>query len=151
MTFRRLHGLSAGSSAATHLPTPLRELFEGHAPFVCRSLGYLGVPEDGLDAALRNVFSLVFQQLDEYQKQARVRAWLYSLCARVSRAHGHRRPSRQREAFLLYELEDMPLAEVAQALHCTPRTAYARLRAARARALELAALSGAMELQARGQ
>jgi len=171
----RLHALaSAGSNAttatrttgsdatpepyepATHLPTPLRELFEGHAPFVCRSLSYLGVPEADLDATLHDVFTVVFKRLDEYEKQEWVRAWLYSICARVSRAYGHaawRRPEHsedsealafgdrllaqlpplQREAFLLYEVEDMPLGAVAQALGCTPRTAYARLQAARVR------------------
>jgi RNA polymerase sigma-70 factor (ECF subfamily) len=152
----RLYRPRALATASTNdLPTPLRELFEGHAPFVWRSLGYLGVPDADLDASLRDVFAIVFERLDEYEKQARVRAWLYSICARVGRVYGRRAtprrlelapdsealgfgdrvltrlPGPQREAFLLYEVEDMPLAEVAQALDCSPRTAYARLQAAR--------------------
>ena len=144
---------------ALHLPTPQRELFEGHAPFVSRSLGYLGVPDAELDAALRDVFSLVFERLEEYEQQDSVRAWLYAIAARVSRTYGRSAeaafleavapeedsaaafgrqlltdlPLPQREAFLLYEVEDMPLAEVAQALDCTRRTAYSWLQAARER------------------
>jgi len=166
MTRRRPEALAIGEAEAPepyqpalHLPTPLRELFEGHAPFVSRSLGYRGVPDAQLDAALRDVFSFVFERLEEYGKQESVRAWLYAIAARVSRTYGcsaetvfweavapedsaalafgrhllTELPPPQREAFLLYEVEDMPLAEVAQALDCTRRTAYAWLQAARER------------------
>jgi RNA polymerase sigma-70 factor (ECF subfamily) len=44
-------------------------------------------------------------------------------------------PPQQREVFVLYEVEDMPMAEVAQALNCPLQTAYSRLHQARARIL----------------
>jgi RNA polymerase sigma-70 factor (ECF subfamily) len=44
-------------------------------------------------------------------------------------------PPQQREVFLLYEVEDMPMAEIAQALGCPLQTAYSRLHKARARVL----------------
>jgi RNA polymerase sigma-70 factor (ECF subfamily) len=46
-------------------------------------------------------------------------------------------PAPQRDVFLLYEVEDMPMAEIAQALDCPLQTAYSRLHKARARVLAL--------------
>jgi RNA polymerase sigma-70 factor, ECF subfamily len=37
----------------------------------------------------------------------------------------------QREVFVLYEVEDLPMAEVARAVGCPLQTAYSRLHAAR--------------------
>jgi RNA polymerase sigma-70 factor (ECF subfamily) len=163
--------------SATHLPPQLREVFEAHGPFVCRSLRYLGVREADLDDALQEVFLVVYQRLSDYQEKGRARAWLYSICTRVAHAQrrkvdrrretaspgffedaaaptqlehvedrealalGHRLlsqlPLPQREVFLLYEVEDMPMAEIAQALDCPLQTAYSRLHKARARVLAL--------------
>lgn len=44
-------------------------------------------------------------------------------------------PPPQREVFVLYEVEDMPMAEIAHALSCPLQTAYSRLHQARARIL----------------
>src|SRR5262245_35284280 len=44
-------------------------------------------------------------------------------------------PEEQREVFVLYEVEDMSMPEIARALDCPLQTAYARLYAARARIL----------------
>lgn len=44
-------------------------------------------------------------------------------------------PAEQREVFVLYEVEDMPMAQIARALGCPLQTAYSRLRMARARVL----------------
>lgn len=48
-------------------------------------------------------------------------------------------PDKQREVFLLYEVEQLSMAEVALAVDCPVPTAYARLRKARERVLELVA------------
>ncbi len=45
----------------------------------------------------------------------------------------------KRAVFVLYEIEELPMAEVAQALECPLQTAYSRLHAARKRVQELAA------------
>jgi RNA polymerase sigma-70 factor (ECF subfamily) len=37
----------------------------------------------------------------------------------------------QRDVFVLYEIEELPMAEVAQAVGCPLQTAYSRLHAAR--------------------
>src|SRR5690242_10249327 len=42
----------------------------------------------------------------------------------------------KREAFVLFEIEELPLREVAEALGCPLQTAYSRLQAARARVRE---------------
>jgi RNA polymerase sigma-70 factor (ECF subfamily) len=48
-------------------------------------------------------------------------------------------PEKQRVVFLLYEVEQMSMPEVALAIDCPLPTAYARLRKARERVLELVA------------
>lgn len=45
-------------------------------------------------------------------------------------------PAEQREVFVLYEIEEMPMAEVADALGCPLQTAYSRLHKARERVLQ---------------
>jgi RNA polymerase sigma-70 factor (ECF subfamily) len=42
----------------------------------------------------------------------------------------------KREAFVLFEIEELPLREVAEVLGCPLQTAYSRLQAARARVRE---------------
>lgn len=56
-------------------------------------------------------------------------------------------PEQQREVFVLYEVEDMPMSEIAQALDCPLQTAYSRLYKARERILaEVERLPGESEL-----
>jgi RNA polymerase sigma-70 factor (ECF subfamily) len=44
-------------------------------------------------------------------------------------------PPQEREVFLLYELEDLPMSKIAETLNCPLQTAYSRLYKARARIL----------------
>jgi RNA polymerase sigma-70 factor (ECF subfamily) len=44
-------------------------------------------------------------------------------------------PAEQREVFVLYEVEEMPMSEIAEALGCPLQTAYSRLHRARSRIL----------------
>ena len=157
------------------LPSRLREAFEQHGPFVCRSLRYLGGREADLDDLLQEVFLVVSKRLNDYEERGRARAWLYSICARVvnthrrklrrerAREHGaasehsmpapqleqledrealvlgwkllEELPETQREVFVLYEVEDMPMSEIAHALGCPLQTVYSRLYKARERIL----------------
>ena len=161
------------SIVTADLPTRLRAVYEEHGPFVCRSLRYLGVPEADLDDVLQEVFLVVCQRLNDYDERGRVRAWLYSICTRITHAQRRKQwrrresgppgelvaqasqldaaqdrealelgvrlleklPEEQREVFVLYEVEDMPMSEIAQALDCPLQTAYSRLYKARERIL----------------
>jgi len=156
-------------------PPALRELFEEHAEFVCRSLRRLGVLEADLDDTLQEVFLVVHKRRATYRDLGRARSWLYSICTRVVKAQRRRRIRRrenlvsepplvqvaasqeqrvetsqalvlgnqllglltedQRAVFVLYEVEDMSMSEVARALGCPLQTAYSRLHAARKRIL----------------
>jgi RNA polymerase sigma-70 factor (ECF subfamily) len=156
-------------------PPRLREVFQEHGAFVCRSLRRLGVPEADLDDLLQEVFLVVYHRLKDYEEKGRARAWLYSICTRVARAQrrkllrrreqtapehsephvratqlervedrqalelGQRLlnalPERQREVFWLYEVEDLSMPEIAQAVGCPLQTAYSRLHQARQRIL----------------
>ena len=158
---------------AEERPPRLRDLFDQHAAFVCRSLRHLGVVESDLDDMLQEVFLVVHQRLPDYQERDRARSWLYSICARVALAQrrkrsrrresmgeelpispvepgqlqsvedrealtlGHRLlallPQEQREVFMLYEVEEMPMREIAEAVGCPLQTAYSRLYKARER------------------
>jgi RNA polymerase sigma-70 factor (ECF subfamily) len=153
----------------------LRQLFEEHGSFVCRSLRRLGVPEADLDDMLQEVFLVVHQRLADYEERDRVRAWLYSICTRTAKAQRRRLfrrrenvsaelpegligatqlqtvedrealilgtrllsllPPEQREVFVLYEVEDMPMQQIAAAMGSPLQTAYSRLHKARTRIL----------------
>jgi RNA polymerase sigma-70 factor (ECF subfamily) len=159
------------------VPRQLREIFEAHGAFVCRSLRYLGVREADIEDAAQDVFLVVYERLNDYHEKGRARSWLYSICTRVARAHrrkvvrrressshaffedaagptqlervedrealtlGHRLlsqlPAPQREVFLLYEVEGLPMAEIARALACPLQTAYSRLHMARTRIIAM--------------
>ena len=51
------------------------------------------------------------------------------------RSTGCRQP--QREVFVLYEIEELPMGEIARALGCPLQTAYSRLRVARSTVIEM--------------
>lgn len=59
-----------------------------------------------------------------------------ALAARESRELLHvllaRLPEEQREVLVLYEIEELTMREIAEALECSPNTAFSRLYAARA-------------------
>lgn len=147
------------------------EIFAEYAPFVWRTLRYLGVAPSDLQDVCQDVFVVVHQKLPEFEGRASLRTWLYGICIRA--AAGHKRRARfrreqlmavppdevvaptaaeqldehrarellrqvlanvdeaKRQVFVLYEIEQRPMTEVAEALGCPLRTAYARLEAAR--------------------
>jgi RNA polymerase sigma-70 factor (ECF subfamily) len=136
----------------------LRDQVERHAEFVLRSLCHLGVREQDTDDSLERVFMLACQQVDE-RDVALTRGFLHSICRRVARgltlttpalshdrshvrdyealAFGQRLlgllPPDEREVFVLYEVEEMPTSEIAQALDCPTWRARLLLRHARER------------------
>ena len=59
---------------AVERPQRLRELFEEHSAFVCRSLRRLGVADADVDDMLQEVFLVVHQRLDDYEERNRARA-----------------------------------------------------------------------------
>lgn len=145
----------ADCDAVPELPLRLRALFVEHAAFVSRSLRWLGVRRSELGDALKQVFSIAYHEPTGRKQREHARAWLYSICARVARSQQSRQsslspevfedtpgrqllnelPAREREVFVLYEVEDMPLSEVAEALGCSIRRVRSSLRAARERVL----------------
>jgi len=59
-------------------------------------------------------------------------------------------PPRQREAFVLYEIEELSMHEVAGALGCPLQTAYSRLHAARRSVMAALSDADAVEPERRG-
>jgi RNA polymerase sigma-70 factor (ECF subfamily) len=68
---------------------------------------------------------------------------------REALALGHellsRLPPEQRDVFWLYEVEELPMSEIARELGCPLQTAYSRLRTARLRILNEVQLTAAKE------
>ena len=131
-----------------------RELVEQHIGFAYRSLRYLGVREAELDDMLVEVFAVVYQHWSEADRHAR--GWVYSMCKRVANGHTAQfvpaaarsvrgedaafgehllalLPLEQREVFVLYEVENLSVPEIARALDLPVRSVHARLQAARQR------------------
>jgi RNA polymerase sigma-70 factor (ECF subfamily) len=171
----QIRAMPGGRQPTADTSASLRGIYEEHAPFVCRSLRRLGVPEADLDDGLQEIFLVVSRRLADYRERGKVRAWLYSICRRMAQAQARKRLRRredlkaevpeeemaatqlqqledaealrlgervldllspeQREVFVLYEVEDMPMSEVAGTLGCPLQTAYSRLHAARLRIL----------------
>lgn len=101
--------------------------------------------------ALRSwLYAICLRVASEYRRSARVRrevtveelpetqaaptqfdaVFSGELCARLLAALD-RLDDEKREAFVLYEIEELPLREVAETLGCPLQTAYSRLQAAR--------------------
>src|SRR5687768_17376616 len=77
---------SDGDTAGAVEPMPLdvASLYEEHAVFVWRSLRVLGVPPDGLDDAVQEVFLVVYRRLAEFEGRSSERTWLYAIARRVA-------------------------------------------------------------------
>lgn len=163
--------LAVGDDATTAQPS-LRELFDAHAPFVWRTLRYLGVPEADLQDVCQEVFLVVHQKLATFEGRSTVETWIYGICIRTASALRKRAYTRRevpvaeppemeveprqaaeledrrarallqraldsldeekRQVFVLFEIEERPMQEIADILGWPLRTTYGRLHAARA-------------------
>jgi RNA polymerase sigma-70 factor (ECF subfamily) len=54
-------------------------------------------------------------------------------------------PVEQRDVFWLYEVEELPMSEIARALNCPLQTAYSRLHKARERILAAVQMTAAKD------
>lgn len=147
------------------------DVFASEAPFVGRTLLYLGVKGADVEDAAQEVFVVVLRQLASFGGGS-VRAWVRQICVNVARNHrrsqmrrreelvdeppepppaegevpGERAQQRQRllaaldrlgeeqrSVFVLFEIEELPMTEVAGLLGCPLQTAYTRLYSARSR------------------
>jgi RNA polymerase sigma-70 factor (ECF subfamily) len=61
-----------------------RQVFDEHAPFVWRTLRYLGVPEPDLPDVCQEVFITVHRKLETFEGRSTLRTWLYRICQRAA-------------------------------------------------------------------
>src|SRR5687767_10825465 len=154
-----------------------RALFREHARFAWRALVNFGLSPSDAEDACQEVFVVVLRRLEEGTVPEEPRAWLYSICWRVSAGHrrkGYRKKEvaselpeeaapdsgqpatvlerrrrlerldralatlsdAQRAVFMLYEIEQLSMREVAETLECSINTAFSRLYSARRRVAE---------------
>jgi RNA polymerase sigma-70 factor (ECF subfamily) len=88
--------LPAESPVAPELAT-FDSVYRAQFPFTWRSLRRLGVPEADLPDAVQDVFLVVHKKLADFDGQARVTSWIYSICLRVA-------SDRRRRASTRYEV-----------------------------------------------
>jgi RNA polymerase sigma-70 factor, ECF subfamily len=132
------------------------DLVQSSLEQVCRSIGSF----EGRSRVSTFVFGICHRVVSRSRRYERVRAWfktdaedatlpqgsappdeLYDRAQKVAgaRAALDRLDGEERSAFVLHEVEDLPLEEVAQALRCSTRTVKRRLRAARQKLVEVRA------------
>ena len=153
-------------------PIAFDAVFREYAPYVGRTLRWLGVSAANVEDVGQEVFIVVHRRLGEVDASASLRAWVRQICVhaaqnerrRVRRKPEHREPpadiptpaaqhgtfelremqarllamlerltEEQRAVFVLYEIEQLTMPEVATAIGCPLQTAYSRLHVARAR------------------
>jgi RNA polymerase sigma-70 factor (ECF subfamily) len=153
-------------------PIAFDVVFRQYAPYVGRTLRWLGVSAANVEDVCQEVFIVVHRRLPEVDSSGSLRAWVRQICVhaarnerrRVRRKPEHHEPPAdiatpaaqhgsvelremqarllamleqltedQRTVFVLYEIEQLSMAEVASAAQCPLQTAYSRLHAARAR------------------
>jgi RNA polymerase sigma-70 factor, ECF subfamily len=74
-----------------------RDIVLGHAPFVCRTLRYLGVPEADVMDAAQEVFLVIHKKLDAFEGRSTLQTWIYGICHRIALAHRRRRVHRRED------------------------------------------------------
>ena len=120
---------------------------------VCRSINAF----EGRSRFTTFVFGICHRVVARSRRYDRVRAWFKRDAEEATLPQGSAPPDElmdhaqavvaaraaldllggeERSAFVLHEVEDLPLEEVAAALHCSTRTVKRRLRAAREKLLE---------------
>jgi RNA polymerase sigma-70 factor (ECF subfamily) len=166
--------LAAAQAPVREATPPFERVFEQFAPYVGRTLRFLGVAEANVEDVCQEVFIVVHRRLREVDSAGSLRAWIRQICVHAAQNERRRMRRRreqpsddvarelpapaaqhrsaelremrerllvlldrltedQRAVFVLYEIEQLTMAEVATAVGCPLQTAYSRLHAARAR------------------
>jgi RNA polymerase sigma-70 factor, ECF subfamily len=167
-------GDAAELSAPPAVVPPFSEVYRRYFDFVWSSTRHLGVPSEGIDDVVQEVFIVIHAKLHTLQQPDSLRSWIYGVVRRT--VSGYRRSHKskgvgaqldlleeasgpaystpleaaeqsaqmellnsllgeldeaKREIFILAELEELTMPEIAEALEIPVNTAYSRLRAAR--------------------
>jgi len=162
--------LCAPRTADRDVPS-VRSVVRLYAPFIGRSLRYLGIGDGDVEDAAQEVFVVVHRRLDDFEGRSSLQTWLYGICVRIAHAYRRQASTRKervmdeppapsipppqdddmqrqearhrlqrileeldeakRSVFVLYEIEQLSMKEVAEALGCPLQTAYSRHQAAR--------------------
>ena len=94
------------SRSAQPVSLSLDAIYDEHFNFVWRSLHRLGVPPDGVDDALQEVFLAVHRRLADFEHRSTLRTWLFGIALRVARDHARKRQKHGALRELDPEIED---------------------------------------------
>lgn len=100
MGLARARGASSRSERIELSPAQAERfnaLYREHFDFVFRNLRRLGVPSEGVDDALQEVYLVALRRIDDLHEDSSPRAWLFAIAQRVAstsrrtdRRRGHR-------------------------------------------------------------
>src|SRR5580693_8868265 len=93
-------GAASGVGQIREVPPSFEQIFEEEAPYVGRTLRYLGVGEAHVEDVCQEVFVVVHRQLGQLTRGS-ARAWVRQICVRV--ASNHRRSLRRRREDVMAE------------------------------------------------
>ena len=124
----------ATSPSAPARVASFAEVYAENAAFVWRSMRRLGVRPGDVEDTCQEVFLVVHAKLGEFHGGS-IRAWLFAIARTQAFALLESilrtLDDDKRAVFILFELEQMPMQDVATAVGCPLQTAYTRLHAAR--------------------
>ena len=95
----RLQRADAAVASATPAALDFDDVYESHFDFVWRSLRLLGIPDEALEDAAQDTFSVVSRQLTQFEGRSALRTWLFAILYRV--AANYRRSRRRKQSCLL--------------------------------------------------
>jgi RNA polymerase sigma-70 factor, ECF subfamily len=75
------------------------EIYDTHFDFVWRSLRLLGIPDELVEDAIQDTFSVVSRQLASFEGRSALRTWLFAILHRV--ASNYRRARRRKQSPLI--------------------------------------------------
>jgi RNA polymerase sigma-70 factor (ECF subfamily) len=75
------------------------QIYDTHFDFVWRSLRLLGIPDDLVEDAIQDTFSVVSRQLASFEGRSALRTWLFAILHRV--ASNYRRTRRRKQSPLI--------------------------------------------------
>ena len=141
--------------------TAWRTLYDRHFPDVERLVFSLGIVDAEADDICQEIFVIIYKNLARFRGEARLSTWIYRLATREAIRFARRRrlvralgdlfardrreagrrhylrqlldrlPPERRLALVLYEIEGVPVSEIARISDCAENTVWTRLHRAR--------------------
>jgi RNA polymerase sigma-70 factor (ECF subfamily) len=136
-------------ASSPDLALSFEQVFVRFGDYVPALLRRLGVASRDVPDLAQEVFTVVYERLSAFRGESSLKTWICGIALRIASNHRRRAwvrklvffadferhaaqlPAAQRDVFVLFEVEELPMLEAARLLGCAEKTAYTRLYAAR--------------------